>query len=186
MADEFANTEDEAGVDRRMVLRRGAAVGGVAAAAWAAPAISGIGLAPASAQAGCSQGLPTPPTSGCGSFTWNVSSNSGALYDPAEWTGVSSGTKTFTIGGHSYTGTGTGPSGNVDNPCGQTVASGSAVKACSTAPTPPVNCTPSFDVTSCPPAGIANDNACWRAGAGGCSAALNGSASGTVTITCCV
>jgi hypothetical protein len=43
-----------------------------------------------------------------------------------------------------------------------------------------------MDVLSCPPAGIANDNACWRVGAGGCSAALNGSASGQVTVNCTV
>ncbi len=47
-----------------------------------------------------------------------------------------------------------------------------------------LNCSVSMHVNSCPPLGIANSNACGRQGAGGCSAALNGHANGTVTVNC--
>lgn len=204
--------------DRRTALRRGAVATGAAAAAWAVPTISGIGITPANAAAACSPvkvqtayndqtGWP-PAAPAISNFSFAVMSDNGGCSDPAAWTGTpGSSTQTVFAGTDWQTNVtinATGPVGNVDNPCGQTVAMVSTTSftvnrtnitvlgtSCSLAPlgltdskTFNLTCNVSMDVQSCPPAGIANDNACGRAGAGGCSAALNGSASGTVTISC--
>jgi hypothetical protein len=53
-----------------------------------------------------------------------------------------------------------------------------------------LNCQVHMHVNSCPPAAFSNSDACMippfnqPTGAGGCSAGLNGDATGTVTVTC--
>jgi hypothetical protein len=222
----------DAAPGRRQAIKTGAAVVGVAAAAWAIPTISGVGITPADAAIACSPNSvhrtvvadgtwppPTPPAP----MSWNFSFNSdnGGCSDPAAWTG-SANSHAFTVFPGTYyaqavTVTAQGPIGNTDNPCFQTVAQVNSVTASgatdSSSPfqykitrdhipvgatgascalsgadiqtkTYTLNCSVSMHVNSCPPAGIRNSDACGRAGAGGCSAALNGSANGTVTVTC--
>jgi hypothetical protein len=217
---------------RRQAIKTGAGVIGVAAAAWAIPTISGVGVTPADAAIACSPnsvhrtvvadgvwppvGVPAPM-----SWSFTVNSDHGGCTDPAAWTGTTNSHAFTAFSGTYYaqpvTITAQGPIGNVDNPCFQTVAKVTSVAASgatdSSSPfqytitrdhipvgangtscalsgadvqtkTYTLNCTVSMNVTSCPPLGISNDDACARAGAGGCSAALNGSGSGTVTVSC--
>jgi hypothetical protein len=167
---------------RRSAMKVGAVAAGVAAAAWAVPVVSGVGVAPAAA-AGCSDPLPTPPLPASKDFAFNVTSNTGGCSDPAEWTGAEqTNTETFdntctTVTYGSVTVK--APVGNLDNPCFATPSTIVGFSGWS-------NCViVDFDTVSCPPAGIAAvPNACGVLGAGGCSAALNGSGSGIVNFRC--
>lgn len=166
---------------RRDAMKKGAAAAGVVAGSWVAPVVSGIGITPAAA-AGCSNPLPNPPLPSSRTYSFNVNTNSGGCSDPAEWIGQ---TQTFTETFNNTCSTVTlgsvtakAPVGNIDDPCFHTVASIVSFSGWSSC-----NIT-SFTVNSCPPAGIAAPNGCGRIGAGGCSAALNGSGSGTVYLVC--
>lgn len=173
---------EDARDERRAFLKKGAAAtAGIAAAAWAAPVISGVGVAPAAA-AGCSNPLPTPQLPVSKDFSFNVNSDSGGCSDPAAWTGqqqtfnetFNNTCTTVTYGSV----TAKAPVGNLDDPCFQTTASIVTFSGWS-------SCViTSFTVNSCPPVGVAAPDGCFRTGAGGCSAALNGSGSGTVNFRC--
>lgn len=167
---------------RRSALKMGGLAAGVAAVAWAAPVVSGVGIAPAAA-AGCSDPLPTPSLPNQKDFTFAVTSNKGGCSDPAEWTGLEdTKVETFDNSCQSVTyGSVTvkAPVGNIDNPCFATPAKIVTFSGWS-------NCViVDFDTVSCPPAGIpAVPNACGKLGAGGCSAALNGKGTGIVNFRC--
>jgi hypothetical protein len=165
--------------------------------------ITGMGVSPAGAAA-CSatNTVNVSGTASANTIFGPFSSDNGGWGDSAAWKGdimgpnvvpvaVAGGTATINVSAKQ-------PQGNIDNPCFHTVASVAGSPSATWAPPPSTTvCSDSvvtsvtcnvtlMDVLSCPPFGIANDNACWRTGAGGCSAALNGSASGQVTVNCTV
>lgn len=188
---------------RRDALRKGGTAAAVVAGAWTVPVITGMGVSPAGAAA-CSatNTVNVSGTASANTIFGPFSSDNGGWGDSAAWKGdimgpnvvpvaVAGGTATINVSAKQ-------PQGNIDNPCFHTVASVAGVPSATWAPPPSTTvCSDSvvtsvacnvtlMDVLSCPPVGIANDNACWRVGAGGCSVATNGSASGQVTVNCTV